>query len=77
VLIPQAALITDQQGIYVFAVQDGKAVVKRVKTGGVSGAQIIVDEGVAAGDEIIVQGLQTVRAGAAVKASPLQTDIKQ
>jgi len=77
VLIPQAALITDQQGIYVFAVQDGKAVIKRVKTGGVSGAQIIVDEGVAAGDEIIVQGLQTVRAGAAVKASPLQTDIKQ
>jgi membrane fusion protein (multidrug efflux system) len=77
VLIPQAALITDQQGIYVFVVQDNKAVVKRVKTGGVSGAQMIVEEGVAAGDQVIVQGLQTVRPGAAVKATPVQSDIKQ
>ncbi|MDF3075753.1 MAG: transporter subunit, partial [Alphaproteobacteria bacterium] len=77
VLIPQSALITDQQGIYVFVVQDNKAVVKRVKTGGVSGAQMIVEEGVAAGDQVIVQGLQTVRPGAAVKATPVQSDIKQ
>ncbi|MGE0659459.1 MAG: efflux RND transporter periplasmic adaptor subunit [Reyranellaceae bacterium] len=77
VLIPQSALITDQQGVYVFVAQDGKAVVKRVRTGGVNGALIIVEEGVEAGDQVIVQGLQTIRAGAAVRASPVQSDIKQ
>lgn len=77
ILIPQAALITDQQGIYVFVVEGGKAVVKRVKTGGITGGQIIVEDGVAAGDQVIVQGLQAIRPGVAVKASPVQTDIKQ
>ncbi|MGE0154833.1 MAG: efflux RND transporter periplasmic adaptor subunit [Reyranellaceae bacterium] len=77
ILIPQAALITDQQGVYVFAVEDGKAAVKRVKTGGVNGPLIIVEEGIAAGDQVVVQGLQAIRAGVAVKASPVQADIKQ
>ena len=36
VVVPQAALIADQEGVYVFVVEDGKAVVKRVKTGGES-----------------------------------------
>ena len=31
VVIPQAALIADQEGLYVFVVQDGKAAVRRVK----------------------------------------------
>ena len=34
VVIPQAALIADQQGVYVFMVEDGKAAVRRVKVGG-------------------------------------------
>ena len=48
VVVPQSALIADQQGIYVFAVEDGKAVVKRIKTGGESGPNIVVDEGLKA-----------------------------
>ena len=36
VLVPQAALIVDQQGPYVFLVADGKAVTMRVKLGGES-----------------------------------------
>ena len=35
--MPQAALIADQAGIYVFVVEDGKAAVRRVKIGGESG----------------------------------------
>ena len=31
IVIPQSALIADQQGVYVFVVEDGKAVVKRLK----------------------------------------------
>ncbi len=34
VLVPQSALMVDQQGTYVFVVEDGKAAVKRVKLGG-------------------------------------------
>jgi membrane fusion protein (multidrug efflux system) len=71
VVVPQSALIADQEGIYVFAVEDGKAVVKRVKLGGESGTDSIVDSGLAAGDLVIVEGLQGVRPGAAVRASPL------
>ena len=32
-MVPQAALIADQQGLYVFIVEDGKAAIRRVKTG--------------------------------------------
>jgi len=71
VVVPQAALIADQEGIYVFAVEDGKAVVKRIKTGGEDGPNVIVTSGLKGGEVIIVQGLQSVRPGQPVQASPL------
>jgi membrane fusion protein, multidrug efflux system len=71
VVVPQAALIADQQGVYVFVVEDGKAAVKRVKVGGESGTDSIVDSGLNAGDLVIVEGLQGVRPGAPVLATPL------
>ena len=49
VLVPQAALITDQQGVYVFIVENGKAAIRRIKTGGASGEDIVVTEGLAGG----------------------------
>jgi len=76
VLVPQAALIADQQGIYVFAVVDGKAVIKRVKPGGESGANTVIDEGLNGGEQIIVEGLQSVRPGQPVLASPLPETLK-
>jgi membrane fusion protein, multidrug efflux system len=75
ILIPQAALIADQEGVYVFAVEDGKAVVKRVKTGGAQGTDVVIDQGLTGGEEVIVQGLQGVRPGAPVKASALPATI--
>jgi membrane fusion protein (multidrug efflux system) len=75
VLVPQAALIADQEGIYVFAVEDGKAVVKRIKTSGESGPDDIVLQGLKGGEQIIVQGLQSVRPGQPVQASPLQSSL--
>ena len=74
-LIPQSALIADQQGVYVFAVEDGKAVVKRLKLGGDAGANVIVEDGLKAGAQVIVDGLQGVRPGAAVRATPIQQSI--
>lgn len=70
ILIPQSALIADQAGLYVFAVADGKAVVRRVKVGANVGADVVVESGLAAGEPVIVEGFQNLRPGAAVKATP-------
>jgi membrane fusion protein (multidrug efflux system) len=71
ILIPQAALIADQQGAYVFIVEDGKAAVRRIKLGAEKGADIVIEEGLKGGEQVVVQGMQTLRAGAAVIASPM------
>jgi membrane fusion protein (multidrug efflux system) len=70
VVVPQSALIADQQGVYVFAVEDGKAVVKRIKTGAESGANIVVEDGLKGGEQIIVEGLQSIRPGQPVQSAP-------
>ncbi len=72
VVVPQSALIADQGGVYVFAVEDGKAVRKNVKTGGESGTGIVIDEGLKGGELVIVDRLQAVRPGAAVIPQPVQ-----
>lgn len=76
VTIPQAALIADQQGIYVFIVEDGKAVVRRVKTGGEDGPDVIVNDGLNGGEQVIVEGLQSIRPGQPVQATPVPASLK-
>jgi membrane fusion protein (multidrug efflux system) len=71
IVIPQAALIADQQGVYVFVVDDGKAAIRRIKTGGTSGPGVIVESGLSPGVQVIVEGLQSIRSGTPVRASPL------
>ncbi|MEI5665673.1 efflux RND transporter periplasmic adaptor subunit [Bosea sp. CCNWLW174] len=71
VLVPQSALIADQQGSYVFAVEDGKAVVKRVKVGAEAGSYIAIDQGLSGNEQIVIQGLQNLRPGVPVLASPV------
>jgi membrane fusion protein, multidrug efflux system len=71
IVIPQAALISDQEGVYVFVASDGKAEVRRVKPAGESGTGIIIEEGLAKGELVIVEGLQSLRANTPVRATPL------
>jgi membrane fusion protein (multidrug efflux system) len=71
IVVPQAALLADQEGVYVFAVQDGKAVVKRVKTGPEVGTGIAIEQGLSGGEQVVVSGLQSLRPGAIVVASPM------
>ena len=49
---------------------DGKAAVQRVKLGGESGPYAIVDDGLKGGEQVVVQGMESLRPGAAVVASP-------
>jgi len=71
VLVPQAALIADQQGSYVFAVEDGKAVAKRVKVGAEAGSYVAIEQGLVGNEQIVIQGLQNLRPGVPVLASPV------
>lgn len=70
VLVPQSALAVDQQGVYVFVVVDGKAAINRVKLGGETGSYAIVDEGLKGGEQVVVQGMESLRVGTPVLATP-------
>jgi membrane fusion protein, multidrug efflux system len=47
VVVPQSALIADQEGVYIFVADGGKAVVKRVKVGAEEGAGVVIEQGLA------------------------------
>lgn len=66
-VISQSALLLDQQGAYVLAVDDdNKVQIKRITVGDQRGPLIIVESGVKPGDRVIVSGHQKARPGAVV-----------
>jgi membrane fusion protein, multidrug efflux system len=77
VIVPQAALIADQEGVYVFVAEGGKAVVKRVRPTREAGTGVVVESGLNGGEDVIVQGLQAVHPNAPVRATPLQPALNQ
>jgi membrane fusion protein, multidrug efflux system len=77
VVVPQAALVTDQQGIYVFIVEGGKVAIRRIKTGGADGQGVIVAEGLSGGEQVVVEGIQSLRPGMPVKANPAVPNLNQ
>ena len=71
ILVPQAALQIDQQGTSVLIVgADQKVEVRRLETGPVMGAKVIVRSGLNEGDLVITEGIQKVRPGMTVNAVP-------
>lgn len=71
IVIPQASLIADQSGIYVFVVEDGKAAMRRIKPGRPYGTGVVVESGLKEGELVVVEGLQSIRPGTAVRATPI------
>lgn len=66
-VISQSALLLDQQGAYVLAVdKENKVSIRRITTGEQRGPMIVVESGLAAGDQVIVSGHQKARPGAVV-----------
>jgi membrane fusion protein, multidrug efflux system len=67
IVVPQAAVAIDQTGPYLFVVNDKNVVEqRRVKTGTSRDGLLVIDEGLKAGEKVIVQGQQRVRAGMTV-----------
>ena len=69
--VQQAAIAIDQTGPFVFVVNDKNVVEQRTVKAGVSRDGLVaVEEGLKAGDKVIVQGQQKVRPGMTVNPSP-------
>ncbi len=67
-LIPQSALQSDQQGQYVYVIDaQGKAERRNVSLGDPAGSRSVVLTGLAAGDQVVAEGLQRLRPGIAVE----------
>lgn len=74
IVIPQTALQVDQAGPFVLVVDDqGRVETRRVRTGTPQEQGIVVDQGLRAGDSVIVEGIQKVRPGQEVQVSELPT----
>lgn len=69
--VPQGAILLDQQGAYVFVVNDqGEAEQRRVKYRWVGSGLAVLDDGVREGEQVVVDGLQRLRPNAKVQAAP-------
>ena len=69
--IPRSAVLSDQQGDYVFTVgADNKAEQRRIQLGQSTPTIAAVISGLSPGDKVIVEGLQRVRPGQPVAPGP-------
>lgn len=74
-LIPQAAIQRDQASAYALVVgADGKVVRKDVEADRSQGSNWVVTQGLSAGDQVIVSGLQKAQPGQPAKPTPWQRD---
>ena len=71
ILVPQAAVLQNPTGASVYVLdKDGKAEARKIELGSWRDDRWVVRSGLQAGDQVIVDGIQRVRSGAPVKASP-------
>ena len=69
--IPRAAVLSDQQGDYVFVVDaQNKAQIRRVQQGQSTPSLAVITTGLKEGELVISEGLQRVRPGEAVSPGP-------
>jgi membrane fusion protein (multidrug efflux system) len=77
-LIPQPSVLEDMQGRYVFVVREDDTVARRnVTLGQREGIAWVVLEGLEEGDRVIVNGIQKVRSGMTVIATPVAVPLDQ
>ena len=70
--VPQAALLSDQTGYFVLVVdKDHKVVQRRVKIGPNDALDVVIEQGLTAGEHVIVEGTQKVRPGQVVQETVL------
>jgi multidrug efflux system membrane fusion protein len=74
VTIPTAAVQRGSQGSFVYVVKDDATVtVRQVKLGPAEGDRVAVEAGVAAGEVVVVDGMDRLREGARVEPTKTRT----
>jgi membrane fusion protein, multidrug efflux system len=69
--IPRAAVLSDQQGDYVYVVDaQNKAQVRRIQLGQSTPSTAVITDGLKEGELVVSEGLQRVRPGEAVSPGP-------
>lgn len=69
IVIPSAALQRGAQGMFVYVVSpESRVSVRPVKLGPVDGQRIAINEGLAAGEPVVIDGMDRLREGALVEA---------
>jgi membrane fusion protein, multidrug efflux system len=69
--VPRAAVLSDQQGDYVYVVDaQSKAQIRRIQLGQSTPSTAVITSGLEEGELVISEGLQRVRPGEAVSAGP-------
>ena len=69
--IPRAAILSDQQGNYVWVIGDGnKAEQRRIQLGQSTPDTAVVSSGLKEGENVVVDGVQRVRPGVVVNPAP-------
>jgi len=72
-VVPQAAVLEDRQGRYVLLVDaESQVVQRRITTGVMIDGYWSVEEGLSAGDSVIVEGLQKVQPGQSVATQAME-----
>lgn len=72
-VIPQKAVLVDQQGSYVLTVDEsGMVSAVRINLGVQLSANIVVLSGLKAGDRVVVEGVQKARPGSAAKVTLME-----
>ena len=84
ITIPQDAVQYGSEGTFVYAIAEGKAVMRKLELGVVDNGRIEVRSGLAAGEQVVMQGLDRLRPGrevevlevdgVALKAAPKAAD---
>ncbi|MDZ7696158.1 MAG: efflux RND transporter periplasmic adaptor subunit [Deltaproteobacteria bacterium] len=70
-VVPQSAVQVDQDGRYVFVVDEqDQAQIRRIETGKAAGPNWVVHSGLKAGERIVTQGVQKVTPGQRVQTVP-------
>ena len=69
--IPRSAVLSDQQGTYVYVVDaDNKAQQRRIQLGQSTATTAVVTGGLTEGEQVIADGIQRVRPGVVVSPAP-------
>ncbi|NGM21172.1 efflux RND transporter periplasmic adaptor subunit [Roseomonas stagni] len=77
VVIPRSAVLQDQQGNYVFALDaENKAARRPVTLGRSIADQVVVERGLEGGERVVVEGVQRVRPGQPVQPGPANAPLR-